>query len=817
VVFSDGNETRGSAIEEAKLAHAAGVEVDVVPIMTETSQEVRIREVSAPSRVNADEPFQVRVVVSADQDSTATLRLFERDRERRKAVPPGKVDLHKGDNVFLLPRTLNEPGFYEYEAMIESDTDTVLANNKGRTFTIINGEPSVLYVEADVAHSTFLAPALRAEGLKVTEVDLGGIPGSLAQFQNFDAVILSNVSSTDMSSEQLTSVEAIVRDLGIGLVMVGGPNSFGAGGFHGTAVEKALPVNMDLKQRKILPRGALALVLHTCEIPDGNAWGREVGLASLNVLSSQDLMGAVAYLGNGESWIFPLQAVGDKTMMRSALMQAQPGDMPSIANCVQMAYTALAGADAAVKRMVIITDGDPAPPTASLIQQIIDAGISISTVCIAPHSQNDQSTMKSLAEATGGQYYFVTNPNNLPQIFTKEAAVVKRGVLIDEEFTPVTKDSSEIMRGLTTESFPHLQGYVATTAKDNATIPLLTHQDDPLLAHWRYGLGKSVAFTSDVTNRWATDWITWKSFNQFWAQTVRWAMREVTRSNFRVETSARDGKGHIKIDAVDDKGAFVNFLRPEGNVTGPGPAFARRPISLSQTGPGIYEGTFPLNDAGVYMINMTYTQPDGSTGMIPAGLSLNYSREYERVGVDLPNLERIAAAGGGKVFTPPMDPYQHNLLASATITPVWPYLVGFATCLFPLEIFVRRVMVNPWAALVWFVGLLRKVPGVRRFMPAPAPRRVRATGAYGAMPARQFVYTSSGDGGVLFDADAGGAPLADPSGSSLEAPRSSHEAVPDERPGSSEYTRQLLAAKERAQTAPRRRRDAKSTDKEDSS
>ena len=816
VIFSDGNETRGSAIEEAKLAQAAGVEVDVVPLTTEEGQEVRVREVSSPSRVNANEPFQVRVVVSADQDCTGTLRLFQREREGKRAVPPGQVTLHKGDNVFLLPQTLENSGFYEYEAAIESEADTVLANNRGRSFTIIHGEPTVLYVEADPSHSPFLSPALRAEGLKVTEATLGGVPASLAQFQNFDVVILSNVSSTDLSSEQLTAAEAMVRDLGIGLVMIGGPNAFGAGGFHGTPVEKALPVNMDLKQRKILPRGALVLVLHTCEIQDGNAWAREIGLASLNVLSSQDLMGAIAYLGTGEDWIFKLQPVGDKSLMRSALIQAQPGDMPSLATCVQGGYDALAAADAAVKRMVIITDGDPAPPGKALIDQIIAAGISVSTVCIAPHSQNDQSTMETLAQVTGGQYYFVTNPNNLPQIFTKEAAVVKRGVLVEEEFTPVAKDDSELLRGLTKEGFPLLRGYVATTPKENATIPLVTHQDDPLLAHWRYGLGKSVAFTSDVTNRWAADWVTWKGFNQFWAQTVRWAMREVTRSSFRVETNARDGKGHIRIDAVDDKGAFVNFLRPEGNVTGPGPAFARTPVTLMQTGPGIYEGTFPVADAGVYMINLTYQMPDGSTGMIPAGLSLNYSREYEYVGANLPYLERIAAAGGGKVYTPPMDPYEHNLVASASVTPVWQYLAGFAACLLPVEIFVRRVMVNLWGGVLWLLGLLRKIPGVRRFMPAPAPRRVRVTGAYGAMPARQFVYTASGEGGILLDANGQRVPIQNLEGAISDTVPQEHEAVPDERPGSSEYTRQLLAAKERAQLSPRRRHDANTTNKEDS-
>jgi len=450
-------------------------------------------------------------------------------------------------------------------------------------------------------------------------VNPAAMPTSLAEFQNYDALILSDVSSTDMSSDQLKSVEALVRDLGIGLVMIGGPNSFGAGGFLDTPVERALPVTMDIKQRKLLPRGALVLILHTCEIPNGNAWAREIALASLNVLSAQDLMGALAYSGRGEGWIYDLEPVGDKAMMRRQIRRASSmiGDMPAVGPTLLMAYTALKNADAAVKRVIIISDGDPAAPTAALLQSLAAEKIAVSTVCIAPHSPNDQGMLQWVARQTGGQYYYVTNPNNLPQIFTKEASVVKRGLLVEQPFDPQPLHGSELLGGFADGQLPQLRGYVVTSPKDSATIPLVSHEDDPVLAHWRYGLGKSVAFTSDVTNRWAADWLGWDGFNRFWAQTVRWAVREISPTNFRVNTVARGGKGYVRIDAVDDEGKFVNFLRPKGVVTGPGPKFDRRDLELVQTGPGIYESTFPLDQRGVYMVNLTYVRPDGSQGMIP--------------------------------------------------------------------------------------------------------------------------------------------------------------------------------------------------------
>jgi uncharacterized membrane protein len=808
VIFSDGNETQGDALEEVKIARASGAEVNVIPLLIGGSEEVLVREVSVPSRVDAGEPFQVRVVVHSEQDCDATVSLFQRLREGKQLLRTQPVTLQKGDNTFLLTQDLENPGFYEYEAVIESNSDTIQANNEGSAFTVIQGEPTVLYVEGDPEHSMYLAPALESEGIRIVQAGSGDVPTSLAQFQNYDAIVLSNVSATDLSSQQMRSIEAAVRDLGVGLVMIGGENSFGSGGYLDTPVEKALPVTMDLKQRKILPRGALVLVMHTCEIPNGNAWAREIGLASLNVLSSQDLMGALGYMHQtGDSWIYKLQPVGDKGMMRSRLTSASSaiGDMPSVAPTLQMAYDALAGADAAVKRVVMISDGDPQPPSAGLLKRFAESKISVSTVCTAPHSNNDQDMLKWVANTTGGQYYFVQSPNNLPQIFTKEAAQVKRGILIEKPFMPKPFHGSEVLSGFPAGAFPVLRGYVATSPKESATLPLLSEEDDPVLAHWRYGLGKSVAFTSDVTNRWAADWLGWEGFNRFWAQTVRWVVREVSRSSFLVQSSIREGKGYVRIDAVDEDGKFVNFLRPKGTSTGPGPEFARSDIDLVQTGPGIYEGSFPLGDRGIYMVNLMYAREDGSEGVIPTGLSLDYSREYEYNTTNLPLLEQSAADGGGKVLAGSENPFIHNLKASPMVTPVWHYLAIVAVCLFPIEIFVRRVVVNFGGVYAWFAAGMRKVPALGKYIPVPDYKPAPVTGRYGAAAYRDFAGGApsrelTGSFGIVAEPEPIAAAGARPAGEEFPAT----EAETGDG-GHSEYTRKLFEAKKRAQEKTERR------------
>jgi uncharacterized membrane protein len=807
VILSDGNETEGSILEETKIAQAAGVEVNTVPLHIESGSEVRVREVTAPGQTSAGEPFQLRIVVYSDQDAPAVLQVYQRAGNDRRMLPPQDVQLQQGDNVFLLTQELTAPGFYEYEVNIESPADTVLANNVGRTFTTVQGEPTLLFVESAPENAPHLIPALEAEGLQVEQVTPFELPTTLAQFQAYDAVVLSDISATDLTSVQLNILEAMVRDHGIGLVMLGGPNTFGAGGFLDTPVEKALPVSMDIKQRKILPRGALAVVMHTCEIPDGNVWAREIALAALNVLASQDLMGVLGYMWNdGDSWIHGLSAVGDKRAIARAIRDGaeQIGDMPDVGPTLKMAYTALNNADAAVKRVIMISDGDPAAPGRGLLNDFAAAKIAVSTICIAPHSSNDQNMLKAVANATGGTFYFVSNPNNLPQIFTKEAAVVKRGLLIEEEFTPLAYHDSELLYGVA-DKLPALLGYVVTTPKENATVPLVSHEDDPVLAHWRYGLGKAVAFTSDVSARWATQWLGWEGFNRFWAQTMRWAMRDVTPSNFQVTKTIRDGKGHIRIDAVDEQGKFVNFLRPGARVTAPD--FAQIDLELSQTGPGIYEGSFPVDTTGVYVANIAYETPGGEQQSLTTGLSLDYSREYEYNTSNLPLLEHVAAVGGGKVMTTGDNPFEHNLSASATVTPLWTYLLAIAACLLPLEIFVRRVMLPYGAMFAATQAALRRVPGVRRIVPAPKRRAAPATGTYrAATEAQRFEFGQAAPPASFGEVA--------PPPSMGTTPETPSDAAP--KPAPSAYTQQLLAAKERAIKGKKSRLSTRRDTEEDS-
>ena len=125
------------------------------------------------------------------------------------------------------------------------------------------------------------------------------------------------------------------------------------------------------------------------------------------------------------------------------------------------------------------------------------------------------------------------------------------------------------------DELPPITGLVLTSLKENElveiplTSPLPTGQVNPLLAHWTYGLGRSVAFTSDAGRRWAKAWPDWESYAAFWSQVVRWSMRPVDRGNLTLTVRREEGRIKVVVDALDKENQFLNFLQIQGNVVSP--------------------------------------------------------------------------------------------------------------------------------------------------------------------------------------------------------------------------------------------------------
>ncbi len=615
VMISDGNENRGNLLEQAATAKSLGVQVNVLPIDYHYDREVLVEKVSIPPDVKKGETVNINVVIRASEPGRGTLQIFQKnDNYRAPAVgneKPVPVNLQRGVNVFTLQQLITEPNFYTFSAEFIPDKDSGdrrAINNVAEGFTHARGKAQVLLIEGTRGEHAEFVKALREKEIEVKvlvapRIDgsggVGGdpLPTDLAQLQPYDAVILGNVPKEAFTESQHQLLAANCHDMGAGLVMLGGSDSFGAGGWMNTPVEKALPVDMQIKALKVQGIGAMALIMHASEIAEGNYWQKVVAKAAIHALSSYDYAGLLHWEGQ-EAWLFTLRPIGSgrNTMLR-LIDRMTPGDMPDFDPSLQMAMKGLnAIPDAMSKHIVVISDGDPTPPSNRVISQLAASKITVTSVLTAAHG-NDAgalSVMRNLAVRTKGRFYNVTNPKALPRIYQKEARSISRPLIFEQQ-TPwqpkINYPLTEPVMRLT-DSLPGITGLVLTSPKENELVeipivsPLPTGQLNPVLAHWSYGLGRSLVFTSDAGRKWAKAWPDWQSYAAFWSQVIRWSMRPADRGNLTLNVRREEGHIKVVVNALDKESQFLNFLQIQGNVVNPdlksnvGPARTNRPRSL---------------------------------------------------------------------------------------------------------------------------------------------------------------------------------------------------------------------------------------------
>lgn len=812
VLVTDGNETSGDVMKAVREAAANGAVVDVLPVAYDYQAEVLVEKLHLPDQVRENEAFDLNVHLQALQDCDGTLTIL-RNGVR---IAQEDIKLPKGRSRYSVSLRIEEPGFFTFTARLSSESDTRQENNQASGFVYIQGASRILLVASAHREAQHLADACREDDLEVDVMTPRELPDSLGHLQNYDCIVLANVAADELTDRQMKVLQANVRDLGVGLIMVGGEHSFGAGGYEDTPLEEALPVSMDIQHKKINPKGALVLVLHTCEFADGNYWAKEITKRAIDNVNRQDDVGVLLYSGS-DRWLFDLRPASDKAALFKLIDNAAPGDMPSFGPTIQMAYDSLSQSDAMVRHVIVISDGDPASPPPQTIKDMAAAGITISTVAINPHSPRDVDVMKYLAYQTGGRYYFAANPAVLPKIFIKEAKVVKRSVIFNEEFQPQLVMSTEVVQGVEPSELPPLMAYVATTPKPRALVPIVSDNEnrDPILAYWRYGLGKAVAFTSDAAANWGAHWVRWDKYRKFWTQLVRWASRKREQSDLRLHTRIEGPKGRLLIDAVDRDGTFINFLKLNGRITDPD--HNGSDLVLRQTAPGRYEAPFDASDTGVSIINVGYRNPrTGAQGFEATGVAVPYSAEFLTPGSDLPLMRDVASLGGGRILTGDTKrdtPFATSMPAPVTTRPIWEVLLLTALGVFLSDIVSRRVVINRnEISEAWQTVRAKLVPsrdsGPRDSTMDALLRRKNTTfqsirpktGKRDSFRAHlQQRAAGTGDGPSVKPETAGSEPATAPTQNAPATPSTSAE---PEAGDEDSYTSRLLAAKRRARQNP---------------
>ena len=726
VLVSDGNETTGDLRAVARVAAANGIPIDVLPLPYNYRREVIFRRLVVPGRARTGQTIPIRFVLTSTAEASGRLLLMlNRGGVRTQPVDldpssegvTAPIRLQPGTNVQTISLPLTAEGVHEFEATFVpagDEADTLAENNRASAVTFVAGKGHVLIVSAESREAGSLASALREAGMDVRPLAAGEFPTRLTGLLDADAIVLVNTPNHVFSLAQQEMLCRYVADLGGGLVTIGGPDAYGAGGWVGSPVAKILPVDMDPPQKKQMPKGALVLIMHACEMPRGNFWGKKVAIAAVKTLSRHDLIGVIDFSWNAgmKNWVYPLGKAGDKTECIAAIKQMVMGDMPNFAPPMQAAYHALKNARAGQKHVIIVSDGDPQMPSPQLLADYRTEKITVSCAGVFPHSRRDLKSMMAIAGMTGGRFKEIKDPAALPQFFVKEAQVVRRSLIVEEPFVPrIVGGVNEVLRGL--RSPPALDGRVLTGPKRGLNeILLATPDGEPILATAQAGLGRVVAFTSSADGRWASKWLAWGGFGRLWEQALRWVAKSPQASDCETFADVQGRDVTLSVEAVKPGGTFVQFADLAGQVIAPD-AKTTFPLELRQIGPGQYRANFQASAGGSYLVNLRYRKAGAGQkpAMVQTVVTVPFAPEFEDLTDNAALLAELAETTGGRVL--PGDPARADLFSRAGLTkpkaslpltgPLWIAWV----VLFLLDVAVRRIAVD-------FAGIARRLAAALR-------------------------------------------------------------------------------------------------------
>lgn len=685
VLLTDGNATRGDAVAAAA---STGIPVYTVPLPVRSEPEVQLASVESPAQVRQGEPFYVEVVVNANRPARGIIDLFRGDVK----IGDGdqSVELEEGENRFRFRQSITGQRQVTFAAALRgfNDSDTLLDNNTASALVAAEGKPRVLLVDSDPNQTDALRWALGEQAIDVEVRPPEGIPRDMAELQGFECLILSNVPATAMSMRQMDVIRTYVQDLGGGLVMLGGDQSFGLGGYYRTQLEEILPVRSNFEKEREKPSLAMVLVIDK----SGSMGGEKIELAkdaaraAVELLSPRDSVGVIAFDG-ASYWICELRAASDRGYITDQISTIDAGGGTTMYPAMEDAYQALRTASAKLKHCILLTDGISSPGDfEGLASEMAASQMTVSTVGMGQGAS--EQLLEDIARLGNGRYYFCDDPQSVPQVFAKETVEASKSAINELPFLPQSVRPTSVLQDIELDLAPLLLGYVVTRPKPTSEFILASESGDPLLAWWRYGLGMTVAFTSDAKSRWAAEWLAWPDFGPFWAQVVRHAMRKNDGRGVFVEAIRNDDTTRIIVDSADTSGQFVDTAATTLTVIDPG--LKTEKIEMQQTAPGRYEAEVPTRRRGAYQFDIAQQRAEGVQRQ-SRGVVLGYPDELRLLPTNETQLKQIAAVSGGAFAAAPDAVLQPDGRTARQPVPLWPYLLMAAIGVFVADVGLRRI------------------------------------------------------------------------------------------------------------------------------
>ncbi len=682
VLFSDGVQT-GGHVDVQGLA-AQGVRVHVVPVPPPDRPEVLVRDVRAPVSVRAEEPLKVEATIQSTRSGPAEVDFF-RNGVR---IATQHVERKAGANEVRFEDRAGQDKLIRYEVGVRAAEDTISENNLAAAAVVSEGAARVLLVTDVPESARYLEWALRQEGIELSTRPADGLPTTMSDLQNYDAVILDNIPASKMSRAQMEMINSYVKDFGGGLLMLGGDQAYGLGGYFRTPVEDLLPVRCDFQKEEENPSLALCLVIDRSGSMSGDKieLAKAAAKASADLLTGRDYISVIAF--DSEAYpVIPLRSAGDSAGIAGDIASITPGGGTNMAPAMEEALRQLSGSAAKLKHVILLTDGMSADgPFYELATQMAQNNITASTVAVGTDA--DTGLLSQIAQWGHGRYYETNDPSAIPQIFTKETMTASKSAIQEFPFLAKPVRAVDFLEGVPWADAPFLLGYVRTRPKPTSETWLITERGDPLLTTWRFGLGTTAAFTSDARNRWAVEWLRWSGFGKFWAQLLRRISRPASLGLSEVTVQERDGAMDLTVDALDAEQRFPSDVAATVRLSGPEGKTEMLPLEKAL--PGRWRAMLPAAERGVYSGQIVLEKAGTPMDTRFFTFSRGYSQEFLLEPVAEKELAALARGTGGEVSPDPKTVFLKKDRTAPVEREMWPWLALAALLGFVLDVAVRR-------------------------------------------------------------------------------------------------------------------------------
>jgi Ca-activated chloride channel homolog len=431
---------------------------------------------------------------------------------------------------------------------------------------------------------------------------------------------------------------------------------------------------------------------------------KRAAIATAEAINPRDEIGVVGFDSDSRV-ILELTSAGAHAEVQSAIASLDAGGGTFLYPALQDTYDRLTQSSARRKHVIVLSDGQTQGFGYPEIAQMMAAeGITLSTVGIGEGA--DMKLMEAIASAGGGQAYFTNDFYSIPQIFTREALRASKSMLIERLVQPIINEEDEAMEELDSEELPPLTGYVATTPKEAAKQIIISDSGDPIFAKWRYGLGRSAAYTSETKPRWAEDWIRWPDFAKFWTQAIRSIAGHELAEDLSIEVmhEVQDEGVRLAIDVRDAAGNFITDRTVELTMHDEQSGSTR--LAVQRESPGLFSAKVPQLAYGkpqqfAWHIAENGSVAESSSGSsasapadgltMPFGYVYSFSPEFRTLGVNEEALEQIQMREIGDVMRLGKTSLKLSDAASTETIRLWPALLIIAVLLVPVDILLRRI------------------------------------------------------------------------------------------------------------------------------